>query len=210
VLRQLASFDIKERAEGVSRFKKLGKEQGTALVLYILGDKTLDNYRVEVMLARILADWKDPRAIGYLLESIKSPDDGAFSDNPRVLEAMGEQLQGPAARDRELAARTLLGFKTPQSVELLASRLKAETVKEVRAQIVVAIINSKHPRRREYLIDALTDPDLAIRELAWTVLKKYPELPRVAYDPDGPLEDRARDVATLRLWLHGEKKSSPP
>ena len=67
-------------------------------------------------------------------------------------------------------------------------------------------IQSKSPRRREFLIDSLTDPDLSLRELAWSALRKYPDLPQAAYAPDGPLEDRARDVATLRLWLKEAKK----
>jgi len=52
----------------------------------------------------------------------------------------------------------------------------------------------------------LTDADSAIRQEAWRALKKYPNLPGVTYNPDGPIEDRARDVAMLRIWMKTAKK----
>jgi HEAT repeat protein len=173
-------------------------------------DSHLDDYRVEVVLARILADWKDARAIGYLLQSLRFPDDGAvsiaaegllvFSDNEHVIDALREMLGDPEPRNRLTAAKILSRARTLKAVEVLAARFKEESDKETRALLLLGIMESRYPHRRQFLIDALVDGDLAIRQLAWQGLQDYPNLPKVAYDPDGPLEERARDVAELRLW----------
>ena len=216
LLFQLASYEASERNEGVRRVKSLGQEQGTWLCLYILQEPTIDDYRVEVVLARLLADWKDPRAIGYLLQSLKLPDDGAvriaaegllvFKDNAHVAEALREMLSSSQARERLTAAEILSRFHTAPALEILAGHFRKESEREIRAQILVELLDSKAPQRKAALIDALVDPDAAIREAAWTGLKDYPDLPRVAYDPEGPLEERARCVADLRLWQQGKRR----
>jgi HEAT repeat protein len=216
LLRQLASFVDSEQKEGIARIQRLGREQGSAVILYILGDKALDDYRIEVVLARILADWKDPRAIGYLLESLSVPDKGArsrasegllaFGDHPQVIDAMGEMLGRPVVADRLVAAETLKKVPSPRVVEMFLDRWKGETDAEVRAILLVKILSSRHPRRKGFLIDALTDPEMAIRAEAWKAIRKYPDLPGVDFSPDGALEERARAVAELRIWVKAGKK----
>lgn len=211
LLQQLGSYVESEQRQGISRVKKLGREQGSAVALYLLQDPKLDEYRVEVVLARILADWRQPSAIPFLLQSLSAPDDGAvriasegllaFGDSEPVLQALEEMLQRPVVRDRRTAAEILKRLSNPRVTEVILARWAGETDRDVRGAYLVRLIQTKHPRRRELLVTALTDPDLGIRSLAWETLRKYPDLPRINFDPDGSLEERARDVAVLRLWI---------
>jgi len=213
LIEDLKSYDAKERNRGVATVKKLGKEQGTNLILYILTDPRLDDYRLEVVLARLLADWKDARAVPYLLKTLNIPDDGAvriaseglivFGDDPNVTEALTEKLASPVVRDRRIAAEILCEIRTQQSFELLGASLKGEKDPEVRAQMLVGIIQGRHAKRKEYLVDALSDPDQAMRELAWNALRRYQDLPRVGYNPRGPAAERNKAIEALHAWLKG-------
>ncbi len=216
LLQQLGSYADAEQREGISRIRRLGREQGSAVALYILDDPTFNEYRVEVVLARILADWKQPRAIGHLLRNLNVPDEGAvriasegllaFGDNNEVIAALEEMLARPSDRERRIAADVLKRIPSSKVLDIFHARWKAETDREVRGAFLVSFINSRHPMRKELLVNALTDADLGIRTLAWEALKKYPELPRIDYAPDGALETRAKDVAVLRLWLKAPGK----
>jgi HEAT repeat protein len=212
VLDQLRSYDDLERRKGVSRIKQLGKERGLGLCLFILGDPKLDDYRVEVVLARLVAEWRDPRAIPYLLENLQVPDDGAvriaseglvsFGSNPRVIDALSEMLQKSAStRDRLTAAMVFTRIRNPETTQLLGECIKEELDPEVRAQLVVGVVGGQHPRRREFLVDALVDRDLEIRRTAWAALKQYRDLPKVEYAPDADDATRARGVGALRIWV---------
>ena len=55
-------------------------------------------------------------------------------------------------------------------------------------------------RRRELLVDALTDPDLEIRRFAWAALTQENGVPRI-YDPNADLAARSQAVGDLRRWL---------
>ena len=214
LLQQLGSYVDSEQHEGIARIRKLGREQGSAVALYILDDPTFEEYRVEVVLARILADWKHPRAIVYLLQNLTVPDEGAvriasegllaFGDNSQVLSALEEMLARPAERDRRIAADVLKRIPSSKVLEMFLSRWKSETDREVRGAFLVTLVNSRYPKRKELLSDALTDPDRGIRSMAWDALRKYSDLPRIAFEPDGALEARAKDVAVLRLWAKGQ------
>jgi hypothetical protein len=219
VLDQIRSFDDLERRKGVSRIKQLGKERGLGLCLFVLGDLKLDDYRMEVVLARLVADWRDPRAIPYLLENLQVPDDGAvriaaegleiFGSNPRVIDALAEMLEKSAStRDRLTAASVLTRIGNAETTQLLGERIKDELDQEVRAQLVIGVIGGQHSRRREFLIDALVDRDPAIRRTAWGALKRYRDLPQVEYEPDADDATRARGVGALRVWV--KQRSQKP
>ena len=211
VFNKVRSYDEKERQEGISRLRSLGRDEGMRIVYWVLSDPKLDDYRLEVVLARLLAEWRDPRAIPYLLQSMQLPDDGAvriasegvlvFGDDPRVVEALMEMLEHEALRDRVTAASVLAKIGSEQAVGTLGSRLRAELDPEVRAQMVIGIIQSKHPRRKAFLVDALVDQDEAIRGLAWNALRRYPDVPPVEYSPSGTDVERSKAVAALRVWL---------
>ena len=213
VVEELKSYDSRERTRGISRFKKLPKDQGTALILYILSDPKLDDYRLEIILARILADWKDARAIPFLLSGLESPDDGAariafeglvvFGDQPRILAALEELLKSPVQQNRLRAAEALSKIGGEEAVGFLGTAYKGEIDATVRAQMLLGVIKSRHPQRKQFLVDALTDTDQALRQTAWDELKRYRDLPKVEYSPDGSLEDRARAVGELRIWVKG-------
>ncbi|HVR76545.1 MAG TPA: HEAT repeat domain-containing protein [Planctomycetota bacterium] len=217
ILRQLASYNDVEQREGIERIRGLGREQGSAVALYILSDRGLEDHRVQVVLARILADWKHPGAIGYLLENLTVQDRGAatraadglaaFGDYPRVIDALAEMLTNPSAEERMIAAETLAKIRSPRVAGLFIERFKAETDPQIRGRFLVTVIQSSHPERRAFLVDALTDADEAIRSEAWSALSKYRGLPRVDYSPTGAIEERAREVAKLRIWLRSAKRS---
>jgi len=215
LLRQLASYDQRERSAGIGRVRALGREQGTQLVLYLLQEPTIDDARLDVVLARILADWQDERAIGYLLQHMRGPDDGAvriasegllvFGDHPRVADALAEMLESPVRRDRFNAASVLSQIESPRVADLLAEAFDDEIDKEIRALLLLGVIDNRGDTRIDVLINALVDPEEAIRREAWAALSRYRSLPEVPYDPHGPLEDRSRCVATLKLWRKGTR-----
>jgi|GEM_PF-1231962 hypothetical protein len=211
ILRQLGSYVDAEQRQGVARIRKLGRDQGTAVALYVLADQSLDDYRVEVVLARILADWREPRAIPYLLQCINLQDEGAsriaaeglvaFGDEPRVIDALAELLSLPSTHDRQIAASVLQRISSNRVLDLFMERYKAETERDIRGIFVVKLISSRHPKRSAFLVEALADPDEGIRALAWQALQKSPALPKVAFAAAGPMENRAKDVAALRIWV---------
>ncbi|HZN56909.1 MAG TPA: HEAT repeat domain-containing protein, partial [Planctomycetota bacterium] len=173
--------------------------------------QSLDDYRVEVVLARILADWREPRAIPYLLQCINLQDEGAsriaaeglvaFGDEPRVIDALAELLSLPSSHDRQIAASVLQRISSNRVLDLFMERYKAETERDIRGIFVVKLISSRHPKRSAFLVEALADPDEGIRALAWQALQKSPALPKVAFAAAGPMENRAKDVAALRIWV---------
>lgn len=211
VFDDLASYDDRERQDGIRRIKALGEEQGKAILFWLLSDPKLDDYRLEVVLARLLAEWKDYRAVPFLLESLRIHDDGArriaeegllaFPDNPHVQEGLVRLLESDARGERLAAARILSKLGTQPAVEAMGRRIKLELDPEVRALLVIGVIGSKHPRRLEFLVDAMTDADPAIRELAWSAVRSHGGTPPVDFDPRGPDVDRAKAVGTLRVWL---------
>jgi HEAT repeat protein len=178
-------------------------------------DPKFEDYRVEVVLARILADWGDTRAIAHLLHFVKHLDQGAvdiasegllaFPEEAVVFEGLSDMVKGPVVRERRTATRVLSKIGGPKAVELFGGRYKDERDPEVRGLFLLAIRENRHPRRKEFLIDALTDDDPALREQAWWALKRYRELPGVNYQPGGKVEERAEAVALLRLWAKGQK-----
>lgn len=212
LLRQLSSYTDAEQREGIDRIRKLGREQGSAVILYILSDRSLEDYRVQVVLGCLLAEWHHPAAISTLLAILKVDDEGAvarasdglllFADNPQLIDALGEMLHNAAPRERLIAAEILAKCSSAKTVSFFVENFKGETDASVRAVYLVGLIQSSDPRRRAFLVDALTDPDDAIRSEAWRALRRGDRLPGgIAYDPQAPLEDRAREVAKLKLWV---------
>jgi HEAT repeat protein len=202
--------------EAVNRFLKLGPEQGSEVVLWLLEDPLIvDNPRARVNLAAILAHWKDPRGIPYLLEGlIASRDRGIlrvveegleiYGENAVIIEQLGTEyvLENPEELTRRVAFSVLSRLRGPVVLRLLARGLLDED-SEVRAMSVLGIAGFTESRDRTvYLIDALTDPDPEIRRLAWTALEDG-EVPRsVSFEPEGEALDRAEAVARLRRWAN--------
>jgi len=214
ILEQLRSYDRKERQEGIERFLKLGRDQGTAVVNYLLSDSKLEDYRIEVVLARILAKWGGSRAIPKLLSNLRGRDNGAitiareglmaFGDNPEILDAMEELIQAPEKASRRTAAEILSEMKGPQALNLLGKRFQVEKDLEIRGICLVGILSSREAGRTEYLINALGDVDSGIRQLAWDALAK--KRPPVRFDPDGDSLKRMEAIKNLRRWAQAGKR----
>lgn len=220
VFSKVRSYEESERKEGISRLKALGREEGTAVMYLFLSDPKLQDYRLEVVLARLLAEWKDSRAIPFLLQNLSVPDDGAvriaaegllvFGDHPHVMDALVEMVAGVTVGERQTAADLLAKIGTDRAVAVLGGRLKAELDPEVRARMVIGVIQSRDSRRAEYLIDALTDQEEAIRDVAWGALRRLPGLPSVEYRPGDPPDRRAKAIGELRIWLAGSGRPPSP
>jgi hypothetical protein len=221
LLAQLASHDPAEYNRGIARVKALGKTNGTGLILYLLQDPSIDNYRMEVVLARILADWRDPRAVGFLLQNLGSQDAGAaqiakegllvFDDDPEVMVHVREMLGQEDVRARRVAADFLSRVETAEALAAAAARLRVETDAEVRALLLLGVLEGKGSRAKDgVLIDLLNDPDPAIRHLAWATLRRRPDVPEVSYAPDAALEERVKGVAQLRLWQKEREAGGDP
>jgi len=217
LLEKLRSYEANERMEAINAFKRVGRERGTLYALTLLHDRTLDDYRIEVVLARILADWQDRRAVPFLLEGLRYPDRGAveiakqglevFRDDPIVIDRLMDAVKSEVVAQRRSAAEVLSKIGGDRAAGLFGERYKSEPDPEVRAHFLMAIRDSRHPGRTRFLIDALTDPDVSLRHYAWNVLRKSGELPAGAeFDPDGSSGERARTVAVLRLWAEGAER----
>ncbi|MBI4584888.1 MAG: HEAT repeat domain-containing protein [Planctomycetes bacterium] len=215
ILSQLASFRSEEQRQGMNRFRKLGKEQGTEVVAYFLSDKEVNDERVQVLLAVLLAEWKDPRGISYLVDRLSSRDSGVvrfavdglklYGELPQIVEPLGEKLKSSERVTRKAAAEVLSFMRGPGAVKQLGSRLKDETDVEIRAACILGIIEAERSEARlELLISALTDPELEIRSLAWNALSREKNIPKV-YKPADDLAARAQAVATLRQWAKTRK-----
>jgi hypothetical protein len=210
-IRALASYDARERMEAIRTFKSWGRQRGTAVALLLLQDPKLEDYRLEAVLAGILASWEDQRAVPYLLQALRHPDQGVasiaaeqllvFKTNVQVREVLSDMVKSPVLTERRRAAGVLSRIGGPQTAELFGELYKGETDAEVRGDFLVAIAASRHPRRKDSLITALTDDDEALRELAWSMLRnRYRDLPAVEYRANDALEARAQAIAELRLW----------
>ena len=210
VLRDLESFEKGRQQQAVVRLKGLGPDRGSAVVVALLADSQVD-YRGEVLLARLLADWRDARGVRYLLKYLMHQDQGAvdiasqgllaFDGDPAVIRALLEMLENPSVQQRLAAAGVLSDMESDELMERFPELYRKEGEKMVRGVLVRTVLQGKHSRRDEFLVEALMDADLAIREMAWGALKKRPGLPKVKYDPTGSEEARAKAVAGLRLWL---------
>ncbi len=217
ILEQLKSYDNRERHEGINRFLKLGKERGTEVVNYLLNDPGLDDYRIEVVLARILAEWKDSRAIPKLLLNLKERDSGAisiakegliaFGDNLQILESMKELIADPELETRRTAAEVLSEMKAPEALKVLADRFKVEEDQDVRGICFLGVLNAspRDPRRTELLIDALSDKDVEFRQRAWDALVLL--RPPVRFDPEGDPAQQVQAIQALKGWAKGKSPS---
>ncbi len=214
LLTELGSYQVEVSANAVRRVKGLGRDQGRALVLHLLRDPQLENYRVEVVLARILAEWKDPRAIPYLLQFLRHPDRGAaknaseglvvFGGETDVIEAFEEILEGDVVGDRELVADTLGAMKGPRAVELAVRHYPHEPDRNVRGGLFMAAQSASEPQRQRFLVEVLNDDDLSMRDMAWRALQQYRSLPKTDYRPQADAQSRAAAVAALRRWAGAE------
>jgi HEAT repeat protein len=215
ILRQLQSYDQKELHEGISRFLRLGKERGTEVVHYILNDPKLDDYRIEVVLARILAEWKDSRAIKPLLLSLKEQDSGAvliakeglmaFGDSSEIRDAVKEYLNEPEPKIRRVAAEILSEMKGPEAAPLLAERYRTEDDVEVRGFCLMGILTSRYAKRTAFLVEALDDKDSGIRQQAWEAVVILG--PPVGFEPNADTAQRVRAVDALRRWAESKART---
>jgi len=220
LLDDLASFENEKRHAAIARFLHLGKERGTEVVNYLLNDPKLDDYRIEVVLARILAEWKDSRAIPKLLLNMKVQDRGAmemakegliaFGDNPQILEAMREGIADPDAGARRAAAEVLSEMSGPEAKKILADRFKVEEDLEIRGICLLGILamSPREPLREEFLVIALGDPDLGIRQQAWEGLLRLRPPPPVRFEPGGDPVERLQAIAALKRWTEARRRTA--
>jgi HEAT repeat protein len=211
LLENLRSYEEPKRIDAINTFKGLGKERGTQIALALLLDPKLDDYRIEIVVARILADWQDRRALRWLVEALKSPDAGAiriakeglevFRDDPEVCDVLIERLKDAPLGERRATADVLARMNCGRSVEVFGERYLQEPDAEVRGYFLLAIESSRHSRREEFLVQALLDRDESLRVYAWNAVAKLEGLPEdIRFDPRGPDASRIDAVARLRLW----------
>lgn len=211
VISQLSSYRSDEQQQGINRFLTLGKEQGSAVVIYFLEDPAVNSEeRVVVVLARILAIWKDTRGIPYLLDALVSTqDDGirrvaeeglvSYGANRRIGLRLEESIQSSSREVRRAGIAILSKMKSPAALGVLGGKLGDEDA-EVRALCLLGVVESEHSTARTgFIFDALADADAEIREIAWAALRKQEGVPEV-YDPVANPAARAQGVADLRRW----------
>jgi len=214
ILEQLRSYDKKEQQEGVQRFLKLGKERGSEVVAYILNNPGLDDYRIEVVLARLLAEWKDERAIPFLIMHLSVRESGmretvkeglqVFGSHPKILKAVEELVQDPDTDTRRFATEILSEMEGPRVLEILGRRFEEEKNLEIRGLCLMGIIANKEAGRTGYLINALGDSDPDIRGMAWAALAR--KKPPVEYNPRGDPADRLQAIKDLKEWARAAEK----
>ena len=153
------------------------------------------------------------RGSRYLLKYLQHQDQGAvviasqgllaFKGDRGVTRALFEMLEGPSLNPRIAAAGVLSEMDSEDLMERFSELYRKESEKVVRGILVRTVLQGKHPRRDEFLLEALLDADLAIREMAWGAVKKRARLPEVKYEPSGDEAARAKAVHSLRRWLAG-------
>lgn len=221
LIEDLGSYDNEARREAVNRIKQLPRQQGINVCLALLREGEINNPRAEVVLARCLADWRDRRAIDYLLSYLALQDQGdvrlakeglrVFRTDPRVVAVLSEKVKSPVLQERRTATEILSESTSKQVVELFAEQYKNEQDPEIRALFLFSIGGSNHPRKVEFLSEALTDADEGLRVLAWKFLQDCEGLPpNYNFDPGGSPAERADAVAQLRMWLKsgGERRGN--
>ena len=207
VLRDLESFEKPKQQSAIARLRGLGRTRGCAVAAAVLRESKID-YRAEILLARLLADWGDPEALPHLLKFLRHQDRGAVElaqegliasrDDPFVRRSLFELLESPDAAARLAAAEVLFAFEDGEVYELCARAYTAERDRVVRGVYVAKFLRGSDPRRTDFLIEALSDHDAAIREMVWGALRKDRVLPRVDYDPNAEPAARARAAARLK------------
>ena len=101
---------------------------------------------------------------------------------------------------RAAAAGVLSEIRSAELLDRFLDFYSGESDKEVRGLLVKTLLQSKHPRRDEFLLEVLMDSDQAIREMAWEGLRKRPGIPKVNYDPAADADRRTEAVKSLRSW----------
>ncbi len=216
LFRRLGSPDDELRQNAARSFMSLGLDRGTDTAAWFLeNDRAADTSRLlRIMLARILAEWRDPRGIPYLLEALIRREHQFFQDieaalknygeNPKLVAYLEEQIASADADVRRLCASVLSELQGPTALRVLAKRLRVDSDDDVRGLALVGIMNANRSRERDiFLIDGMTDPDVEIRSLAWIALKR--ETPPLEFDPRGSDLVRAESIATLRSWAEGRR-----
>jgi HEAT repeat protein len=211
LLRQLASYAAEEQQEAIRKFLRLGQAQGSEVVVWFLNDpKVVEDPRVQALLARILSEWKDPRAVPFLLESLKSEDDGVrrvatqglmvFDQDRSLVDALGELLESSAAKVRLSAGEVLASYRGSLPAQsLLGRRLKVEANPEARGICLLGVADGpRGPARVGFLIDALGDSDPQIRATAWRVLRG--EGAPDVFRPGDEAAARVDGILALRRW----------
>ena len=79
---------------------------------------------------------------------------------------------------------------------------------EIRGTCVMGLLTSRHPRRTEFLVEALADKDAGIRGQAWEALALLG--PPVRFEPNGAAAGRSRAIAELRAWAQAKGKAAAP
>ncbi len=212
IIRDLESFEKDKQQSAVARLRALGPLRGRAVALTVLREAKAD-YRAEVILARLLADWKEPEAVPRLLHYLKHEDRGAaelaregilvFGDDPFVRKSLFELVRHSEPGTRLVAAEVLLGIQDRDVFDFCAKIYHSEPDRFVRGAFVAKFLSGKHPRRQDFLIEALSDPDVAIRELAWSGLLRQSgsakaRFTRIDYRPDASPAERAKAIARLK------------
>ena len=224
LLYDLASYESLVRNDAVERLKSLGREQGTAVIIHLLRDPTLDSERVEIVLARVLASWKNRMAIPYLLQFLDHVDAGAsrnaseglleFGADAQIVGRLQEMLASEVVRERRIAAGTLVQMRGDEITEICSEHFRMGDDHEVRATLLVYIASNKSSARKLILIEALDDPREDIRWLAWRGLQDYKDLPEVKYSPrESPHANKAereRILRVLYLWEGGARQRQSP
>lgn len=207
VLRDLESFERGRQQQAVDRLRSLGRARGRSVAITLLRERKID-YRAEVLLARLLADWRDPEAVPFLLKYLRHEDRGAvdlaieglvaFGDDDYVQRSLAELARSPDANARMAAAEVFLGIGDAEVFDLCARLYRSEEDRLVRGVYVAKFLGGKSSRRDDFLVDALSDKDVAIREMAWAALRNGRTAPSVDFDPDAESAARARAVARLK------------
>ncbi len=210
VLRDLESFEKPRQQSAVARLRGLGRARGRSVAIAVLRDARVD-YRAEVLLGRLLADWRDPESVPVLLKFLRHEDRGAvdiaieglasFGHDDYVQRSLTEMARSPDASARMAAAEVMLGNGAQEFFELCARLYSGEEDRRVRGVYVAKFLGSRHPLRDGFLVEALSDKDSAIRESAWSALRGERVASGVDYNPAADPAARARAVARLKQAL---------
>ena len=208
---KLGSYDEEEQRDAIQKVM-MGLDRAPDIVSNILAaslkDESYDE-RTHLVIARLLADKKDVRAVPTLVKHVGSPHEQAQSIvrdalleyGSSIVDHVAEVLETGDATSRLAAAEILFELRLAEGYDALYDRESREPVPEVRFLILCGTAEDPRPLAVGRLYRFLMDGDELVRSAAWSAIQEREPTPEVlGYDPDGKPDERRKQVARLQQW----------
>ena len=163
----------------------LGKGKDPAFGPALIGLLKDENERVRRMAVRSLGSVGAGTVLLPLIDVVLTDSDEAVARDafnllcgpvlnnrdPAVVKALLPGLESPDAKRRAWSAELLGRTKAPEAFDALAKAARRDSSEEVRKKVLCFIDGFENPERGEVVLDALEDPEVAVRQAAMQTVK---------------------------------------